>query len=532
MKNTNLILKQHNLQAYLNVIKLFETSNSALVEHPKGTGKKYIALKLILDNIDKKVLYISTTNTKKIQFIKEIQNYNMTRNDIKQVENITYKNLSKLTKEDIKKEFSDISYIVLDEFNNSRTRKWLKSYNMLIKQNENVKVLGLSSIPINCLNSMRNIIKNIFNNNIASSISLEETIIKRILPKLNYISAIYDYSDIIKRLQAAVETSKITVQEKKEFNKKNIILEKYLQNEVNKIPDILKTNIKNRMGKYIVFCADKDVIKEEMENCQAMFSHINENIEIYTETLIDLSFFKNNNSQKTIKLLFLSDISDKEYYLNGVDGIIMFSSFKDINSYKQQLAKFLSMNQKNDFFILELVKSLRGITLIKDLEFDFYNKFKKDEKNNINCDYYNFKGIAFEITELINEITIKLNINFVTISKKIELIKEYYAENNTAIKTTTEFKGEQIGIIKNRIRQKYKNGSLKATNEEIQELKKLGILDFTPILKKDLELIKEYYAENNTAIKTNTEFKEEQIDTIKNRIRRNYKSGSLKTTNE
>lgn len=52
-------LKPHNDKAYTKIKEMFEKGNEAAVIHPTGTGKSYIALKLIEDNPEKKIIYLS-----------------------------------------------------------------------------------------------------------------------------------------------------------------------------------------------------------------------------------------------------------------------------------------------------------------------------------------------------------------------------------------------------------------------------------------------------------------------------------------
>ena len=48
-------LLEHNQRAYDEVKKLYEQGNRAAVIHPTGSGKSFIALKLIEENKDKQI---------------------------------------------------------------------------------------------------------------------------------------------------------------------------------------------------------------------------------------------------------------------------------------------------------------------------------------------------------------------------------------------------------------------------------------------------------------------------------------------
>ena len=61
-------LLPHNQKAYENVVAHLEKSDRTCVVHPTGTGKSYIALQLIEDNPDARILYITSLATNLLEF--------------------------------------------------------------------------------------------------------------------------------------------------------------------------------------------------------------------------------------------------------------------------------------------------------------------------------------------------------------------------------------------------------------------------------------------------------------------------------
>ena len=61
-------LLPHNQKAYESVKAHLEHSNRTCVVHPTGTGKSYIALQLIEDNPDARILYITSLATNLLEF--------------------------------------------------------------------------------------------------------------------------------------------------------------------------------------------------------------------------------------------------------------------------------------------------------------------------------------------------------------------------------------------------------------------------------------------------------------------------------
>ena len=61
-------LLPHNRKAYNSVVEHLKTGNRTCVIHPTGTGKSYIALQLIEDNPDARILYITSLATNLLEF--------------------------------------------------------------------------------------------------------------------------------------------------------------------------------------------------------------------------------------------------------------------------------------------------------------------------------------------------------------------------------------------------------------------------------------------------------------------------------
>lgn len=54
-------LKPHNIETYKKVVDKMQESNKAAVIHPTGTGKMFIALKLLEENKEKKAIITSNS---------------------------------------------------------------------------------------------------------------------------------------------------------------------------------------------------------------------------------------------------------------------------------------------------------------------------------------------------------------------------------------------------------------------------------------------------------------------------------------
>ena len=130
-------LKIHNEKAYQNVVKMFDNGNRAAVIHPTGTGKSFIAIKLMEENVESRILYLAPYKPILYQLkekILEIENGKMFGN----VSRMTYAKLSILSNSELDDLKPDI--IVLDEFHHCGSEVWGEAVNKLIEKNLNAKI--------------------------------------------------------------------------------------------------------------------------------------------------------------------------------------------------------------------------------------------------------------------------------------------------------------------------------------------------------------------------------------------------------
>ncbi len=71
-----LCLFEHNEKAYHAAVRMMEQYGKAAIVHPTGTGKSYIAFKLIEDNPEKVVIWLSPS-----EYIFKTQLESLKRND-------------------------------------------------------------------------------------------------------------------------------------------------------------------------------------------------------------------------------------------------------------------------------------------------------------------------------------------------------------------------------------------------------------------------------------------------------------------
>lgn len=397
-------LMPHNQRALDNAKKMFKSKNRVAIIHPTGTGKGRIARKLMEENQDKKIIYFSPSLAINEQLEIDLAKYGISKRNIRIM---TYQKLMKMTPAEIKRLKSE--YIILDEFHHCGAKEWGKVVNELLKNNEDAKVLGLSATPIRYTNSgIRDMAEEIFDNNIASEMSLEAAIAEGILNEPTYVTGLYEYEEMVKDLEKRISEcdgeGKTSV--KKEMAEKELArVKKYLEKAISSLPDLLEHSMPNKSGKYIVFCSSIEDMKNKIKAAPELFKKVNPNIDIMQVSSDDEDYKKNSaviqkfsedKNPDTLKLLFCVNMLNEGFHLEDIDGGIMMRVTASPTLYTQQLGRIISAGKKKDVVLIDLVNNIDEIeTIIRFYQNLSKAKVRKNEKQKI-------KG--FKITEEIRNI--------------------------------------------------------------------------------------------------------------------------------
>ena len=144
-------LFEHNEKAYHAAVRMMEQYGKAAIVHPTGTGKSYIAFKLIEDNPEKVVIWLSPS-----EYIFKTQLESLKRNDpdfpLANVLFYTYAKLMCCTQAQLEKIAAQKpAYIILDEFHRAGAECWGESTVALLKLCPEAKLLGLTATNIRYL---------------------------------------------------------------------------------------------------------------------------------------------------------------------------------------------------------------------------------------------------------------------------------------------------------------------------------------------------------------------------------------------
>ena len=484
-------LKPHNVETYKKVTDKLKESNKVAVIHPTGTGKMYIALKLLEENKGKKAIYVAPSNPILHDVKKNIFAEGMTMSDFPNLKRITYQKLARLTDQEIQELDADI--IILDEFHHCGAPEWGKGVERLLQRNEGASVLGLSATPLRYTDGLRDMADELFENNVASEMTLEKAIESEILPEASYVSTLYGYDKELEGMQTNIDKIKDEEKRKEAQDLLNNLRDKLDENTQN-LPELFSEHMQEKSGKYIVFCRNIEDMNEKMEQAQKMFGGVNSNITIrgisskIKESDKILTEFEQDREEGTLKLLYAVDMLNEGYHIKDLDGVIMMRPTFSPTIYTQQLGRALTVGGNKSTVVLDLVNNFDSCKIIED----FAERMKK-YKGNVETERTEsskktrfsifdktkeFREVAEKITKLSKKDKVKLE-------QKIEIFEEFM-KTGEKLDGNTTFEGYPIGKWAIQIRSslklmddgKYNGGKfINPTKEQLEKLKSMDILE-------------------------------------------------------
>lgn len=425
-------LLPHNKEAYSKIQQAISNGDKKLaVSHATGTGKSYLIAKLCEDyNEDKKLVLVP---------LRHIQNEIKTlleENDIKNVDVKLYQSLIKMSDDDI----SNMNYkiVVLDEYHHDTAKVWGYKVKTLIDSHPETIFFGTSATPVRT--DGVNVIDELFDGNCVSNLSLPKAIAKGILPCPKYVAAYYTLDERLNELRRKIEKSTNSKEEKDEFY--NVI--NTMRSQVEKsygMPIILNNNIKEKEGRYIVFCKNKTHLEEIKDTVidwfkTAGFKNINSYVvhSSYKDKDKEYKEFCNDTSHN-LKLLFCINMLNEGSHKINVSGALLLRTTNSYITLLQQMGRTLESGKTNNPIIIDVVNNFiyvkDGIKILNDIK----EAIKEEKKNNKDFDESKFINIdTFFVTEyvqniekMLSEIENNLLLNGQRwTDEEIELLKNYY----------------------------------------------------------------------------------------------------------
>jgi len=421
------ILRKRNFATYQEVIQAYENSNKALVVQATGTGKSFLAIQLLLDNLDKKALFLCPQNGIIEQFQEHIDNLTDDNGDLIMVPRTieeknknrqrgvyeweiasihhklnldahTYAWLNNRSDEDLQN--YDCDLIITDEAHRIGAAQWKQKMKKLLDSHQDSIVFGITATPVRERGKSKQTDisdKNfLFDGNVIQGETLEEALLNGNLPMPIYVNTSVQLVGKLEELQRKVEDRLASSDEKKEILEKIRQARKKLETSES-IPMILERNLKKN-GKYIVFCnageADcgniKDIVSK-MEVAPTWFQGLakREDMVFYKCTYDEVNaiqeadnFAHNLDSQGNdvsdkLRVMFAINKYNEGIHVDDIDGVIMTRPTTSEIIYYQQLGRCLAVGKNYQPIVVDMAGNFE---FAKQLRNKIREERKRQEK--------------------------------------------------------------------------------------------------------------------------------------------------------
>lgn len=395
-------LLKHNQEAYEKVQKAIKEGKKKIaIAHATGTGKSYLVTKLFEDfNNDKKLVLVPSTYISD-QIKKLFQKYSIQNADI-----MRYQKLIKMSEEDIAA--MDYDVIALDEYHHDTSKVWGNKVKALINTHPESIIFGTSATPVR--SDGVNTIDELFEGNCASDLPLSESIVKKIVPLPKYVGALYELDDELERLRKKVENATNTKEDKQEFYKKINSMRSQIEKSYG-MPIILNKHIKDREGKYIVFCKNKKHLADIKDTVIGWFKTAGcKNINAY-EVYSD---YENKDAEykafcydtsHNLKLLFCVNMLNEGLHLENISGVLLLRPTRSSIVWHQQIGRAIEANNTNTPVIIDAVNNFSAVGQGMELMRKIKDAVAKEKESDPDFDDSGFEVIdTFFVLEQVVEI--------------------------------------------------------------------------------------------------------------------------------
>lgn len=479
-------LLQHNKIAYEKIVEALENGTKKLaISHATGTGKSYLISKLFEKyEIDNKLLLVPSTYIKE-QMKKIFEKYN-----IKNVDIMLYQKFIKINDEEICA--MNYKIIALDEFHHDTSKVWGDKVKLLIESHPDSLIFGTTATPVRADGT--NTLDALFDGNCVSELPLSVAIAKQIVPLPVYVSALYSLDEELEILREKIKNSTNSNDEKDEFYKKINSMREQIEKSYG-MPIILNRHIKDKEGKYIVFCKNKKHLESIKETVIEWFKVAGfKNIHSY---VVHSSYEGKNKEYKefcedsshNLKLLFCVNMLNEGLHLKNISGVLLLRPTSSNIVWLQQIGRAIEANNTNTPVIIDAVNNFnsvqQGTGLLREIkEAVAKENDKRDRDNNNSClmsiDTFFVTGYVQDIQDMFNQVEGRLKDSW---DLWIKALKQYKAREGDCLvpKGYVEILEDgtkiRLGNWVNHMRQAKKGkGKSLLTSERIAQLNDLGFV--------------------------------------------------------
>ena len=256
--NNPLNLYPHNLEGYYDTRQAFDRGMRIVSNiRGTGTGKSFINLQLLLDNQDKKIIYV-VPSLAILEHLQEIidENKNVHATDFSHVDFRTYQSFINMSDEEIKQ--LECDFLIVDELHHLNGPVWGSRILRIIETHPKMRVFGTTAYTVvnRGTSYERDMVldggEEIFSNSVVNRYDICDAMIDGVLPLVIYKGACINLESNLEDVLKNLDSASLTLGE---YRKYQLLLEdlKRRIHEAPTVADLLKKNLKPN-GKYYYFC--------------------------------------------------------------------------------------------------------------------------------------------------------------------------------------------------------------------------------------------------------------------------------------
>ena len=561
-------MHKHNIDSYEAIKDTFLSGERfAAIVHATGTGKTFNALQLMLENPDKKFVFVTPYNSiiehvRKIMadVVKEHPEVNFNN-----VQFYTYNSISKMSDEELKE--LEVDYLILDEFHHIGAPVWGERIEKLIELHEDLKVLGISAYTVRDRGTIyeRDMVASdsdeLFSDCVVSRYDLVDAMKDGVLPKPIYRSTHVNLEQLIKKIENNLNRNNLS---EKEYNMlvhklndaKRIVAGK------NQAKELFFDNIK-RDGKYIYFCPsasksginDIDTLMNEVRTWLLEEGYSEDDFVLYKTISSEKDYgyqcreafyndvdLNGDDASGKLKIMFAINQYNEGIHAPNIDGVILGRETKSDIVFFEQIGRALSVRGNGSNVSPVIIDFADNIEYIKELENSLRMRVSRKKydtkKNSINKSLV--EDVLFDIEvnyhDLYNELR-ELQERFITYTweDSYELARCYYNyHGNLGIprnfRTDDGINYDLYGYRLGDWIAQMRRSKDKLSPRKISKLEKIGMIWKCYLTwSESYEIFKEFVLLNGIdTIRTNTIYKEVKIGEWLNNQKNYYRMGKLK----
>lgn len=446
----DIVLYDHNEKACEALTSSLETNPLAFIEHATGTGKSFILLKYLYNNMrDKRILFVTRHYEMLEQlFNDQMSSLGLSKDDFKKFDTMIYPNILDVDMNEVIKNYD---CIVWDEAHHCGAPKWsvkVQEAKELVKKTSGKVMIGATATRIRYLDDYMDVAEEYFDGNVISVLPVTRAILKNLLPAPMIImtsqACLEQIAKIQKKLRKIPQVPAII-----EYEKEIDEISNELSDELY-VGNALKNYGVKTGEKYIVFCSDINDLNAKMKEASKWFEGIGpvkmfcaHSAQQRKKNLDNISEFSEKRDE--VSLMFAVDIFNEGFHIDGVDGILTFRKTKSPIVYWQQLGRALSFSaRKKQIKIFDFANNTSDNKVVYDLYKEMIEEARRliiEDPNNKKLYeevLSNFQ-IVDQTTSLLDrlrEIDTKIDQEFIISSRvdlaiyKLEEYRNFYPDTN------------------------------------------------------------------------------------------------------